>query len=61
MMNYDKYGIFDVYVDEEYLCRFRCSYGDILDLTWSIHHDNPTVSIEVRQVGPVDRFFDDGE
>ncbi len=42
-----KYGSFKVYVDGVFLMTVRCSYGDVLDLVWPIHYDNPTADIEI--------------
>ena len=42
-----KYGSFKIYVDGEFLMTVRCSYGDVLDLVWSIHYDDPAASIEI--------------
>lgn len=61
MTDFEKIGDFVIFVDGEYLMRVHCSHGEVLDLTWSIHHDKPTASIEIRTVGAVDPFFDDGE
>ncbi len=47
MMNLSKSGSFDVYVNGEFLMTVRCSYGDVLDLVWPIHYENPTADIEI--------------
>ncbi len=59
MMKFSKFGSFDVYVNCEYLCRFRCSYGEVLDLIWSMHYDDPTANIEIRFVGYDDSYHEE--
>lgn len=46
-MKSSKYGSFKVYVDDEYIMTVRCYYGDVLDLVWPIHYDNPEADIEI--------------
>ncbi len=46
-MKSSKYGSFKVFVDGEFLMVVRCSYGDVLDLVWPIHYENPTADIEI--------------
>ncbi len=47
MIKSEKYGSFKVYVDGVFLMTVRCSYGDVLDLVWPIHYENPTADIEI--------------
>lgn len=42
-----KYGSFKIYVNGEFLMTARCSYGDVLDLLWPIHSEDPTADIEI--------------
>ncbi len=44
-----KYGSFKIYVDGEFLLTVRCSYGDLLDLVWPIHYNDPQADIEILQ------------
>ncbi len=46
-MNSSKYGSFKIYVDGVFLMTVRCSYGDVLDLVWPIHYENPTADIVI--------------
>ncbi len=48
-MKCSKYGSFKVYVDGEFLMSVRCSYGDVLDLVWPIHYNDPKAVIEIVQ------------
>lgn len=48
-MKSSKYGSFNVYVNGEFLMTVRCSYGDLLDLVWSIHYNDPMSDIEIVQ------------
>lgn len=48
-MKCSKYGSFKIYVDGEFLMTVRCSYGDLLDLLWPIHYEDPQAHIEVLQ------------
>lgn len=50
-MNPSKFGSFKVFVDGEYIMTALCSYGDVLDLVWPIHYENPTADIEIVVVG----------
>lgn len=42
-----KYGSFMIYVNGEFLMTVRCSYGDVLDLLWPIHYNDPSADIEI--------------
>ncbi len=42
-----KYGSFKVYVDDVFIMTIRCSYGDVLDIVWPIHLENPSSNIEI--------------
>lgn len=51
MKKFSKYGEFSIFVDGEYLMRVGCLYGEVLDLIWPIHFENPDADIEIRVVG----------
>lgn len=42
-----KYGSFKIFVNGEFLMTVRCSYDDVLDLTWPIHYNDPLATIEI--------------
>lgn len=46
-MKSSKYGSFKVYVDGVFFMSVRCYYGDVLDLLWPVHFENPNVDIEI--------------
>ncbi len=46
-MKSSKYGSFKIFVDGVFLMTVRCSYGDVLDLVWPIHYENPIADIEI--------------
>lgn len=48
-MKFSKFGSFKVYVDGVFLMTVRCSYGDVLDLVWPIHYNDPQADIEIVQ------------
>ncbi len=42
-----EYGSFKIYVDGEYVMTIRCDYGNVLDLVWPIHYNDPQADIEI--------------
>lgn len=54
MTNFNKLDNFVIFVDGEYLMNVRCTYGEVLDLVWPIHLNNPVATIDLHVVNPED-------